>query len=164
MKAFAKFLTIAGWLSVTATALYSLHSSAQSVTTVTNGYICAPKNIGGEETRLYFRQQDGVAENLSPTATFPVVCPVLIPADNPPYEVLIRADNASDVSQKFACALEEHDESGTKVRSYGQSVILSAHSADDIFWQDIYLLANNHYLSLRCILPPRGGIGIVAWY
>lgn len=164
MKSIEKYLAIAGWLSVVITALYSLQGSAQGVTTVTNGYICAPKNIGGEETRLYFRQQDGVAENLSKTATFPVVCPVLIPADMPPYEVLIRAGNAGDVAQNFACALEEHDETGSKVRSYGKSVYLPPHSASDIFWQNIYLLANNHYLGLRCILPPRGGIGIIGWY
>ena len=73
---------------------------------ITNGYICEPKNPGGEETRLYFRQQDGVAINLSQSATFPVVCPVMIPFQLPPFEAGVVLKNGVNTTRCFSCALE----------------------------------------------------------
>lgn len=137
--------------------------SAQSVS-VTNGYVCAPKNIGGESTRLYFRQENGLAKNLSSNATFPIVCPIVVPGQNPPYETLIRVGNASNVGQNFACAVEEYDHTFALVRSIGKSVFLPAQTTNDIYWSGMTMSAPGNHLSLRCILPPRGAIGLVAWY
>jgi len=140
---------------------YPLQSAAQSIT---NGYVCAPKNIGGEETRLFFRQQDGVAINLSSNATFPVVCPVVVSLGDPFYDVLIRVGNGSNVTQSPACALEEYDVFSNKVRSTGRAITLPAGFNGPIFWAGITLLNPSNYLSVRCILPPRASVGLVGWY
>lgn len=132
--------------------------------TITNGYVCDPKNPGGEETRLYYREQDGLAINISPSATFPIVCPVQIPYDNPPYEVSVGFRNTSSSSQKFSCALEENDLYGSKTRSQGQSVTVPALGWGALNWSDILLINKQHYLSIRCILPPKGAATWIEWY
>jgi hypothetical protein len=144
-------------------ALWSNGSSAQIIS-VTNGYICAPKNPGGEETRLFFRQQEGVAINLSTTATFPVVCPVIIPGDNPPYMAGTEFKNGSSVGQNFACALEEYDPAHNLVKSTGRSIYIPGNGNDYILFTNYYLSSVDNNLSIRCILPPRGMIGSVLFY
>lgn len=141
--------------------VYPLESVAQSIT---NGYICAPKNPGGEETRLYFRQQDGVAINLSQSATFPVVCPVIIAFDAPPYFAGVDFRNGSSVTQKFSCALEEYDFTATLVRTTGKAISVPANGASSIVYENYYLDSFANYLSLRCIIPPRGMIATVGWF
>ena len=131
---------------------------------ITNGYVCEPKNPGGEETRLYFRQQDGVAINLSQSATFPVVCPVVIPYQDPPYEAVVVFKNGSSATRKFNCALEEYDILSNLVRSTGRAVDIPPGDTDAIVYEDIFLLSEFNYLSLRCIIPPRGMVGFVSWY
>lgn len=131
---------------------------------VTNGYVCDPKNPGGEETRLFYRQQDGLAINISPTATFPVVCPVQIPYDLPPYEVSIGFVNQSTRPQTFRCALEENDAFGNKTRSQGNAITAPALGTAFLNWSDVFLINSLHYLSLRCILPPKGGVTFIEWY
>jgi hypothetical protein len=132
--------------------------------TITNGYVCAPKNPGGEETRLYFRQQDGVAVNLASSATFPVVCPVEIPYGEDFYDVVVRVGNGNDSTQKFSCALEEYDLGNNLVRSIGKALNLPAYTVGPIAWAGVVLLSESNYLSARCILPPRGQVGLVGWY
>ena len=132
--------------------------------TITNGYVCAPKNPGGEETRLYFRQQDGVAVNLASNATFPVVCPVEIPMGEAYYDVVIRLGNGNDFTQKFSCALEEYDLGNNLVRSIGKAINLDAFNVGPIVWAGVVLLDEGNYLSARCILPPRGQVGLVGWF
>ena len=162
MNQFVKCCSISAVLLLAVGVTVPTKSVAQE--SVTNGYICAPKNPGGEETRLYFRQQDGVAINLASNATFPVVCPVIIPFDNPPYEASVAFKNGSNATQNFACALEEYDAFANLVRSIGKSVSIPPGGSNLIAYQDIYLLAITNFLSLRCILPPRGMIGWVEWY
>jgi hypothetical protein len=161
MKTLAPHLAFSTFFLLIISTFYPLESVAQSIT---NGYICSPKNIGGEETRLYFRQQEGVAENISKTATFPVVCPVVIEYDLPPYFVLVSVGHSSDSSQTIACSLEEYDINAVKVRGIGKSVNLAPGSGDFLSWEEIYLQNPTNYLSLRCILPPLGGIAEVAWF
>ena len=132
--------------------------------TVTNGYVCDPKNPGGEETRLFYRQQDGLAINISPTATFPVVCPVQIAFDNPPYETSVGFVNTGYSSQRFACALEENDIDGNKTKSLGNAITIPARTAGYLNWSNVLLTNKYHYLSLRCILPPKGAVSWVEWY
>lgn len=134
----------------------------------TNGYLCEPKNPGGEETRLYFRQQDGVAINLSSTATFPVVCPVLttvIPNDLRPFNGIgVRFGNGRNVTQKFQCALEEYDIGFNLVRSTGKAITLAPFTTNTLQYFDIKLQKLDNYFSLRCIIPPRGQVGHVISY
>ena len=133
----------------------------------TNGYLCAPKNPGGEETRLFFRQQDGYAINLSSSATFPVVCPVLSTYSSTEIQehgVAIRLGNKSNVGQNFACALEEYDSTFTQVRSIGKALFLEPFQAGSLQYTGIFLLATQNTLSLRCIIPPRGVIGKLGSY
>lgn len=163
MKALGCYLTIPVYILLALGTLHSLESVAQGPS-ITNGYVCAPKNIGGEDTRLYFRQQDGVAENLSKTATFPVVCPVVITYDSPPYFVTVAVGQGSDFGQDFACSLEEYTGNAFKVRGIGKSVYLPPGGSDALSWENVYLQDPSNYLSLRCILPPRGGISGVLWY
>ena len=130
----------------------------------TNGYICAPKNPGGEETRLYFRQQEGVAINLSTSATFPVVCPVIIPVDNPPYMAGVEFKNGNKSGQNFSCALEEYDPAHNLVRSTGRSIYIPGNGNNYILYTDYYLNHVDNNISIRCIIPPRGMIGAVLFY
>lgn len=127
----------------------------------TNGYICAPKNPGGEETRLYFRQQEGVAINLSKSASFPVVCPLIIPGGNPPYIAGVEFQSENNTGQTFSCALEEYDITHDLVRSTGRSVFVPGNGHNYILWTDYYPSNLDNTLSLRCIIPPRGMIGAV---
>ena len=132
--------------------------------TVTNGYVCDPKNPGGEETRRFYRQQDGLAINISPTATFPIVCPVEIGFDNPPYEISMGIVNTGNSTQTFSCALEENDLNGNKTRTQGNAVVLPPRTGGFIGWEDVILTNQFHYLSVRCILPPKGAVSWVEWY
>jgi len=145
---------------------YSLEGNAQLVA---GGYVCAPKNIGGEDTRLYFRQQDGLAENISKTATFPVVCPIIVDywyVDDgfAYYGLLMTVRNDSDVSQDFQCALEEYDLLGVKARSLGRSVSVPAGGAGLFDYPYMTVLSEYNYASIRCILPPQGSIIQLSWY
>src|SRR5210317_1286761 len=112
--------------------------------TVTNGYVCDPKNPGGEETRRFYRQQDGLAINISPTATFPIVCPVEIGFDNPPYEISMGIVNTGNSTQTFSCALEENDINGQKTRTQGSAVVLPPKSGGFIGWEDVVLINQLH--------------------
>lgn len=132
--------------------------------TVTNGYVCDPKNPGGEETRLYYREQEGLGINISPTATFPIVCPVVIPYNNPPYEISLGFVNTSSSTQNFACALEENDVFGNKTRALGNSITAPALGWAALNWSNVYLSGPAYYLSLRCILPPKGAVSWLEWY
>ena len=132
--------------------------------TVTNGYVCDPKNIGGEETRLFYREQDGVAINISPTATFPIVCPVEVLYNDAPYQIDIGFVNTSNATQTFACALEENDAFGNKTAALGNSISAPALGWAALTWKQVRPSSPNHYLSLRCILPPKGGVSWVEWY
>ena len=151
------------YLIVLVSVLGAVNVSAQQYT-ITNGYVCDPKNPGGEETRLFYREQDGLAVNISPTATFPIVCPVQIPFDNPPYEISVGFRNTSSSAQKFACALEENDLLGGKVGAQGNAVTVSAGESGALNWTNVYLVNPLHYLSLRCILPPKGAATWIEWY
>lgn len=135
-----------------------------SAQTISNGYVCEPKNPGGEETRLYFRQQDGVAINLSQSATFPVVCPVIVEFDLEPYYTAVALKNGSNKIQDFACALEEYNLESVKVRSTGRSIPVPPGNTGIIEYGPVFLTNPVNYLSLRCILPPRGMVGEVVWW
>ncbi|MEM6582572.1 MAG: hypothetical protein AAF699_14940 [Pseudomonadota bacterium] len=130
---------------------------------VTNGYICAPKNPGGEDTRRFYREQDGVAINLSPDSSFPIVCPVVIDPDASLIGVLIRFGNTSTSTQSFACALEEYDLLFNLVRTTGKSTNLAAGATGDFSWGPVDLISVGNFLSIRCILPPRGTVGTFVW-
>ena len=144
--------------------VYPLESSAQIVS---NGYICAPKNIGGEDTRLFFRQQDGVAENLSSSATFPVVCPIVIDYYSYPeglYGLGITFRNGSSSTQTFQCALEEYSVDAVKQRSIGKAVSVAPGEFGVLSYELMQVLSEFSYSSVRCILPPRGKIAELAWF
>lgn len=143
-------------------AIYSPSSLAQVATT--NGYVCTPKNIGGEETRLYFRQQGGIADNIAPDATFPVVCPVVIDPFASSYGVVVGLKNNNSIGQTFSCALEENDLVGNTVRTIGKSVSLGGRTGGVLVWDNIFLSGDTNYFSLRCILPPKSGIAQISWY
>ena len=155
------FLLIAVLIS---TAMLPLLCLAHGGESITNGYICSPKNPGGEATRLYFRQQDGVAINLSQSETFPVVCPVIIPYLEPPYVAGAAFKNGSNATRSFNCALEEYDILSNLVRSTGRAVTIPAGSSDFIAYEGIFTLSDTNYLSLRCIIPPRGMVGVVTFW
>jgi hypothetical protein len=133
---------------------------------MSNGYACAPKNIGGEDTRLFFRQQDGVAINLSQTATFPVVCPVVIDyyTWEGSYGVGVTLKNGSSSTQTFSCALEEYRGDGVRQRSIGRSVNIRPGGYDFFNWEVMQVVTDFNYSSLRCILPPKGMIAELAWF
>jgi len=133
---------------------------------ISNGYECAPKNIGGEDTRLYFRQQDGGAINISKTATFPVVCPVFIDYYffEGLYGVGVTLRNGSKTSQTFQCALEEYRVDGVKARSIGRSLTIAAGDWDVISYEPMVVTQYFNYSSIRCILPPGGSIAELAWF
>lgn len=143
--------------------VYPLESSAQIIT---NGYICAPKNIGGEETRLFFRQQDGVAENLSSSATFPVVCPIAIDyySFEGFYALSMTFRNGSSSTQTFQCALEEYSLDAVKQRSIGKAVSAAPGEVGFLAYDVRQVLSEFGYSSVRCILPPRGKIAELAWF
>ena len=131
---------------------------------ISNGYICDPKNPGGEDTRKYYRQQDGLAINIAPSSTFPIVCPVILPFNLAPYEVSVAVVNTGTSTQKFSCALEENDFAGNPVRSVGNSASLPAGESGLLYWSDIVLVSEADYLSVRCILPPKGAVSLVEWF
>ena len=144
-------------------AIFPLSATAQ--VSSTNGYVCAPKNPGGEETRLYFRQQGGQAVNLAPNASFPVVCPVVIdPVFFSSHAVVIGLANNSSSAQNFSCALEENTIAGDTVRTIGRSLKVNRSSGGAMIWENIALSDATMYFSVRCILPPKGGVSLVAWY
>ena len=161
MKSLATYSSIFVLLSFVLGAVYPSESFGQSIT---NGYVCAPKNIGGEDTRRYFRQQDGVAVNIAPNAAFPVVCPVVIDIENQSHNIIMRLANAGTSTQRYACSMEEYDRNFALVRSIGKSVNISPATSNSLDWQNISLLAPSNFLSIRCILPPRSAIGLVAWF
>jgi len=138
--------------------------SVAQVINASNGYLCAPKNPGGEETRLYFRQQEGVAINLSQSATFPVVCPVIVPVDSSPYFAGVEFKNENNTGQNFSCALEEYDPAHNLVRSTGRSVFIPSNGSNYILYTNYYLNNVQNTISIRCIIPPRGMIGSVLFY
>ena len=138
--------------------------SVAQIISITNGYICAPKNPGGEETRLYFRQQEGVAINLSKSASFPVVCPVIFPFDEPPYMAGVEFKNGNKVGQKFSCALEEYDSAHNLVKSTGRSIFIPGNGDNYILYDDYYMNHIDNVISIRCIIPPRGMIGAVLYF
>jgi len=146
------------------TVVKSSLSIAHGSETITNGYLCEPKNPGGEATRLYFRHQNGVAVNLSSTATFPVVCPILIPFEEPPYEAGVTFSNGSSATQNFSCALEEYDILANLVRSTGKAVNIPPGGSNLIAYEGIDLLDDTNFLSLRCIIPPRGEVGLLTFF
>lgn len=150
------FILISG-----ATLNYNAFSLGESVS---NGYMCDPKNPGGEETRLYYRQQNGLAINIAPNATFPVVCPVILPFQEPPYEIYVGLVNTGSSMQKFSCAVEENDANGNTVRTQGNSINIPARTGGYLSWEQMFLLAESNYLSVRCILPPKGAVGFLEWY
>lgn len=130
-----------------------------------NGYLCASKNPGGEATRLFFRQTDGAAVNLSKTETFPVVCPIVAHYAHFSHSVAVRVGNAHNFTQTVSCALEEYDGGANKARSYGRSKSIPAGFTDSIIWENIRLSSTStgNYLVIRCILPPLGYITTLGW-
>tara|TARA_R110002110_G_scaffold14698_1_gene67589 strand:- start:10091 stop:10597 length:507 start_codon:yes stop_codon:yes gene_type:complete len=150
-------------------AAFGFFPQASHAQFVSNGYICAPKNIGGEETRLYFRQQDGAAVNISRTATFPVVCPIIMdyyyfPEGLALYSAGVTLRNDSDVTQKFQCALEEYNLGGFKEKSTGAAISLEPGGVGLIQYELFETTSELNYAGLRCILPPRGMIAEVIWF
>ena len=143
-------------------AVWAGHAVAQG--SLTNGYVCQPKNIGGEETRLFFRQQNGTAVNISPYATFPVVCPVVVPAEDPPYTIVMRFANGSSTNANFQCAMEEYNPGSALIRSIGKSIVIPPGFSDSLGWSNLFALEPSSYFTVRCILPPYGSIGLVYWY
>ena len=144
-------------------AAFSLSASAQ--VSSTNGYVCAPKNPGGEETRLNIRQQGGQAVNLAPDATFPVVCPVVVdPVLSSSHAVVIGLANNNSSTQNFSCALEENTIAGSTVRTIGRSLKVGRDSGGAMIWENVALADATNYFSVRCILPPKGGVSLVTWY
>ena len=141
-----------------------MKATAQTVE-FTNAYMCAPKNPGGESTRLFFRQTDGVAINLSKTETFPVVCPIIAHYAHFYHNVAVRVGNSNNVTQTVSCALEEYDGGANKATSYGRSKKIPAGFTDSIIWENIRLSSTNtgNYVVVRCILPPLGFISTVGW-
>ena len=146
-------LVVFGWAGAT---------SAQSM--LTNGYVCGPKNIGGEDTRRFYREQDGNAVNISPTSTFPVTCPVIIFFGEPAPTIMLRLVNTGNTTQQFLCALEEYDLNTNLVRTIGRSQNVPAGLGDSIIWDNISFLDPRNFLSVRCILPPKGAIGEIGWF
>jgi len=163
MKILKNILSLFAVVIATHLLLHSSVSVAQLV--VTNGYICAPKNPGDEATRLFFRQTDGAAVNLSRTATFPIVCPVVVHYSDFSHAVGVRVGNGNTFTQNLACALEEYGGGANKVRTYGRSISLPGGFTNSIIWENIRLASYNtgNYLVVRCILPPLGYITTVAW-
>ncbi len=160
---------VTGNSSVTALAFLLIgtviSTSASAQVSSTNGYVCAPKNPGGEETRLYFRQQGGQAMNLAPDASFPVVCPVVIdPVVYSSHAVVIGLANNNSSSQTFSCALEENNLAGDTIRTIGRSLKVGRSSGAAMIWENIALSDATTYFSVRCILPPKSGVSLVAWY
>lgn len=143
---------------------FSLMATAQEVE-FSNGYLCASKNPGGESTRLFFRQTDGVALNLSKTESFPVVCPIVAHYAHFTHSVAVRVGNSHNFKQTVSCALEEYDGGANKARSYGRSKSIPAGFTDSIIWENIRLSSTNtgNYLVVRCILPPLGFITTLGW-
>ncbi|MEM8564164.1 MAG: hypothetical protein AAGF57_18140 [Pseudomonadota bacterium] len=131
---------------------------------VTNGYICAAKNPGGEDTRRFYREQDGVAINLSPNSSFPIVCPIIIDGSLSSFAVVIRLGNTGSSTQSFSCALEEYDLDFNLVKTTGKTVNVAAGQTGDLSWAPINLVRDNNYLSMRCILPPKGTVGTFVWF
>lgn len=142
---------------------WAVGASAQIIS---SGYECAPKNIGGEETRLFFRQQDGVAMNLSQTATFPVVCPQIIDYYDGGgfYGLGVTLRNGSGATQTFSCALEEYGGDGVKERSIGKTANVRPGDYGVFLWDIMKVVNNFNHSSLRCILPPRGMIVQLVWF
>jgi hypothetical protein len=163
MTFFTGNLSSTALCALLAGAVFSLSASAQVAST--NGYVCAPKNPGGEETRLYFRQQGGQAVNLAPDASFPVVCPVIIdPVLSSSHAVVIGLANNNSSTQDFSCALEENTVAGATIRTIGRSLKVGRASGGVMIWENIALSDPTSYFSVRCILPPKGGVSLVAWY
>lgn len=156
-----KFIKI---LSLTlASFAWSVDASAQLIS---SGYECAPKNIGGEATRLFFRQQDGVAINLSRNETFPIVCPVIIDyySFQGFYGLGVTLRNGSESFQKFSCALEEYRGDGLRQRSIGKSANIPPGGFDFFSWDVMMVVSDFNEVTLRCILPPRGMVVQLAWF
>ena len=76
----------------------------------------------------------------------------------------VALKNGSNVTQDFACALEEYNLESVKVRSTGRSIAVPAGQTGFIEYDPIFLTTPVNYLSLRCILPPRGMVGEVVWW
>ena len=72
--------------------------------------------------------------------------------------------NTGNSTQTFSCALEENDINGQKTRTQGSAVVLPPKSGGFIGWEDVVLINQLHYLSVRCILPPKGAVSWVEWY
>ncbi len=160
MNSFAK-----GFTRILTTAALGLtfSTAALSQATNTNGYVCDSKNPGGEDTRLYYREQNGIAENISGNASFPVVCPLALDSLEADYDILIRLGNGDNMTQTFQCALEEYDLGNNKVRSIGKSMTRPPFIVDAIVWLDYRLRDTDNTLSIRCILPPKGQVGLISW-
>ena len=139
----------------------TVYSQGESVS---NGYMCDPKNPGGEDTRKYYRQQDGLAITIAPSSSFPIVCPVILPFQLPPYEISIGLVNTNSTTQKFSCAAEENDLNGNIVRTQGNAINIPPRSGGFLYWPDISLVEDTNYLSLRCILPPKGAVSFLEWF
>ena len=152
--------------AITLCALFPLESTAQFAT---NGYVCVPKSIGAEVTQKYFRQQEGVVENLSKTDTFPVVCPLVIDYwtfgdGSAVYGALIGVKNGDKVNRTFKCALEEYNVLGIKERSIGRSVTVAAGDLGVVDYGPLFVASDFNYSTVRCILPPGGMITAVNWF
>jgi len=161
MKTLKNIPLIRVLIAVTVCFIFPLDALAGS--TNTNGYVCDSKNPGGEDTIRYYREQNGIAENISGSDSVPVVCPVALEASEANYSILIRLGNGSSDTQTFQCALEEYDLGNNKVRSIGRSMTRPSRIVDAIVWNDIRLIDSNNTLSIRCILPPKGQVGLLSW-
>ncbi|MEM6583215.1 MAG: hypothetical protein AAF699_18195 [Pseudomonadota bacterium] len=149
---------------VLSTVLFGFYSSSGFSQMVTNGYICSAKNPGGEDTRRFYREQDGVAINLSPDSSFPIVCPIIIDGEESSFAVVIRLGNTGTSIQRFSCALEEYDLEFNLIKTTGKTVDIAAGDTGDLSWAPINLVRNNNFLSMRCILPPKGTVGTYVWF
>ena len=166
MKLLAGSTPLPFLFAITLCALFPLESSAQLAT---NGYVCVPKSIGAAVTQKYFRQQEGVVENLSKTDTFPVVCPLVIdywsfPDGFAVYAALLAVKNGDKVSQTFKCALEEYDVLGRKKRSISRTQRVAAGSIGVIDYGPLVVSTEYNYSTVRCILPPGGMITSLNWF
>jgi hypothetical protein len=86
-----------------------------------------------------------------------------VPFGNSSYSVIVRVGNAGSANQTFACAIEEYNLSFNLVRSIGKSVVVPPGQTGALSYEGMRILAQGNFLSLRCILPPRGAIGTVYW-
>ena len=148
-----KYLTIGLVAGLAATTAQL--SSAQTL--VTSGDACDVRNPAAKN----IRRKAGEFQNVHPSSSFNISCPLMIVRGASTFGVGITMYNYNPYTERARCVLTEYDWLGFSIRSRTVSRDLPAYGGDEFYFANSSLVDYWNRLHMDCSLPSGTAINEV---